>query len=255
MIFTRTPSNWKELQFMVYTIFSECGYLTESPKKLHSVRSETIEVDVYAEDNGTVKQVIVCECKHWESKVPQSVVHAFRTQVDDIGANTGFIISKNGFQKGATSAVNSSNVRLLTWSEFDSLFEVLWYQKFFLPNVAEITDAFIEYNEPINTRIFRKADVLDEGRQLNFKKLREKHFAMFALCALLSASNFTKASPSLHCNPIELPLHKNQAKINEIYPYPSTVEKATSYKDLLYEIEKYVVDAIKEFDYVFGERA
>ncbi len=113
-IFDERPSDWKDLQNKVAYVLSSCGYKTETPKKIQTPR-ETIEVDVYAE-NWDMN--IVCECKHWESNVPQSVVLSFRTAVNDIGANKGIIIAKNGFQKGSYQSVVNTNIELRSWNAF-----------------------------------------------------------------------------------------------------------------------------------------
>jgi hypothetical protein len=85
---------------------------------IHTVRGY-VDVDIVIED--TTRQphtLILCECKHWKRKIPKSVVHAFRTVVQDSGASIGYVISEQGFQTGATAAAATSNVRLVTWKRW-----------------------------------------------------------------------------------------------------------------------------------------
>jgi hypothetical protein len=53
-------------------------------------------------------------------------VHSFRTVIADMGADVGIIISANGFQRGAMAAAALTNIRLMTWEEFQQAFETRW---------------------------------------------------------------------------------------------------------------------------------
>lgn len=87
-----------------------------------------VNVDVFVEDATKLPHLIyICECKYWESQIPKSVVHSFRTVVTDFGAHVGYLISKKGFQSGAYDAASNSNVMLLSWDEFQQLFLDAWY--------------------------------------------------------------------------------------------------------------------------------
>jgi restriction system protein len=76
-IYDATPSDWKELQKFTATILSECGFDAEIEKEIETVRGK-VEVDVYAERKAAFESKTICECKYWQSPVPQTVVHAFR---------------------------------------------------------------------------------------------------------------------------------------------------------------------------------
>ncbi len=118
VINTSAPADWHDLQVQVNKILNECGLTSEIDKKITTVRGP-VKVDVYAEDSfNRPPTTYLCECKHWKSSIPKTVVHAFRTVVTDFGANWGFIISSVGFQSGAQTAASKSNVKLLTWIEF-----------------------------------------------------------------------------------------------------------------------------------------
>lgn len=175
MIFIHEPQSWKELQDYVKKIFTDCGYSAESPKIIETTRSEKIEVDVFVEIDSIPKQIIICESKNWNVNIPQAVVHSFRMQVNDSGANLGMLISKNGFQSGAIEAARFSNDKLLTWREFQKMYELIWYNNYFVPKLNALSSPFIEYTEPINSRIFRKADLLSKDKQARFRDLRTKY--------------------------------------------------------------------------------
>ena len=80
------------------------------------------ELDVYAVETVEGREYrTAVECKNWATPVPQHVVHAFRTIVADAGVNTGYVVSRAGFQAGAHEAAGNTNIRLVTWSEFQQV--------------------------------------------------------------------------------------------------------------------------------------
>jgi restriction system protein len=148
MITSETPRDWRALQQEVASILQQCGFEVDVEKKVRTVRGE-VEIDVYAEETVTGrKYVILCECKHWASRVPQSVVHSFRTTVADIGANVGYVVSTNGFQAGAYAASELTNVRLTNWQEFQAAFRESWLEEHFLKTLTKRLDSLIEYPSP-----------------------------------------------------------------------------------------------------------
>jgi len=128
MIYNCDPTDWKNLQDLVASIFREIGCETFTEKEIDTVRGK-VEVDVYAKDNkSTPESLYICECKFWNKPVPKNVVHSFRTVIADSGANHGYIISKKGFQSGAYDAAINSNITLRSWSEFQEEFFNIWNQ-------------------------------------------------------------------------------------------------------------------------------
>ncbi|QFY44025.1 restriction endonuclease [Candidatus Methylospira mobilis] len=104
MITSVVPDTWQALQTEVGKLLTERGFAVEVEKTMASARGE-IEIDVYAVENVRRRRYsIACECKHWQRPIPQTVVHAFRTVVSEIGANVGYIISMAGFQSGSFRA-------------------------------------------------------------------------------------------------------------------------------------------------------
>lgn len=126
MLIYPTPATWTDLQNTIARILREVGFATSSPKKLKLARG-SVEVDVFSVDTTTEPNIIyTCEAKYWNKRVSKTVVHAFRSVVSDYGANVGLIISKKGFQRGAEGAAEHSNIRLMTFEEFEKLFLDRW---------------------------------------------------------------------------------------------------------------------------------
>jgi restriction system protein len=147
MITVAEPSTWQELEEGVGQILSECGFSVEVEKRIKTARG-WVEVDVYAEEAVKGRcYVVVCECKHWMSGVPQAVIHSFRSVLADFGAHKGYVISKSGFQSGAREAANLTNVELVTWQEFQEAFEQSWFDAFFVPELKKL-NLLIDYTGP-----------------------------------------------------------------------------------------------------------
>jgi hypothetical protein len=127
-IFDRQPETWRDLQDYVAQMFREIGCLdVQTPYKLAGVRT-TKEVDVYAVETSVVPPIkIVCECKHWASRVPQGVVLEFRSVLEDSGVNRGFIILKDWFPvEGAYDAARNTSIVLLDFEHFMRSFFDSW---------------------------------------------------------------------------------------------------------------------------------
>jgi len=126
VITTHMPDGWRDLQSAVARVLQECGFAVEVEKVIHTVRGQ-VEIDVWAHE--TVKgrtYETLCECKLWKSSIPQNIVHAFRTVVADAGANVGYIVTSTGFQSGAFAAADLTNLRLVSWAEFQTELEASW---------------------------------------------------------------------------------------------------------------------------------
>lgn len=122
IIFHSDISDWRDLQNKSCQILSECGMNAEIEVDIKLVRGN-VEIDVVANNKiQTPPTRIFVECKHWTKNVSQEKAHAFRTIVQDAGANIGFIISSSEFQSGAYDVVQATNIQLMTWTEFQEYF-------------------------------------------------------------------------------------------------------------------------------------
>jgi len=245
------PATWKDLQDAAGRILLECGYHAETDKTIETARGP-VSVDVYARDTSRSPQItFLVECKHWASAVPKTIVHAFRSVVSDFGANVGYIVSSAGFQSGAYASAGNSPIRLVTWEEFQADFLDQWIENYFVPIVAEAADPLIEYTEPMNSRIFRKADNLPKERQSKFKALRNKYLGLGTLAVPYSIR--IRFFDRTH---LELPLRTRAEKlaIDEDIWIPDDLLDAYTLRDFLDALCRNASLAISEFDDVFGGR-
>lgn len=112
---------WYEFQEQICTHFKSLGFDAETNKTIEGVRTNH-DIDIYVKTKFFGQNVIwIVEAKKWESKVNKLQVLGLRTIINDIGADRGFIISENGFQKGAIEAIKNTNITLNTFEEFKIL--------------------------------------------------------------------------------------------------------------------------------------
>lgn len=158
------PSNWENLQNEVCRFFNEAGYIAKTTKIVETVRGE-VEVDVFVESNHELIKSFICECKYWNSNIPQEKVHAFRTVVHDSGSTLGIIIAKKGFQSGAYNAAKCSNVLLKNWDEFINMISEQWTDNQ-LSRVNEIANPLSVYTDPLDVPI---KELSDEAKKTYIK--------------------------------------------------------------------------------------
>lgn len=186
LIPTSEIRNWKDLQNRVAALFREMGYEASSPLTVELVRGKK-EVDVHVRDPRTsVPHVIIIECKHWKSRVPQETVHSMQTVMEGCGANTGIIVSSKGFQKGAPEAAAKSNIHLMTWEALQVAYGHEWFlrqreqlaplEKTLLQTDGLYLDQWQPQKTISNLMQFRRMDtandlfnLLREGRQITFE--------------------------------------------------------------------------------------
>ena len=217
------PKNWSDLQSRVAQILSECGMQAEVEKTVKLVR-DVADVDVVAFEtvNGRTS-TIFCECKRWKSSIPKNVVHSFRSIVQDGGANVGYIITSSGFQRGAYAAADLTNLRLVTWPEFQAEFEDLWIENYLRPEITSRLDEFMELVEPLLPRAFTE---LSEPAKARFLELRERYWELGA-----TAMMFTTYFKMIHPEVPDLPLRD---RVNaSTTGMPHELLDATAYRDFL----------------------
>jgi len=252
LIESSPPNSWQQLQEVVARIYQEAGWSAEIERDVTTARG-VVNIDVLARDPRPVPPITAfCECKHWRQAVPKTVVHSLRTVITDFGANWGIIISSAGFQKGAYEAAKYSTIRLLDWSAFQELMRDQWLRVFMVPQLFAMNDPLVEYTEPINSRIFRKADLLTELKQKAFRELRAKYLPLATLFLPLHPAYPRNSEVEL-----QLPLETRLVGVKnppEVAISPS-VMKANSLRGVLEAYTEDVLRAIAEFDAIFGERA
>lgn len=146
-IFDRAPKDWRDLQDLTGQLFTEMGCQVEVSKTVKLVRGQK-EIDVWVQDPSTAPATrYLTECKFWEARVDQEVVHSFRTVVADYGAHRGFIVSKVGFQSGARVAAQDTNIDLLTFEELQQVFEQRWRETM-LRALKPLSDILFPFWDP-----------------------------------------------------------------------------------------------------------
>lgn len=250
LIESDAPDTWQELEARVARILEESGYAAEVQKTLRLARGQ-VNVDVWADEQTNPSNVIAVECKHWRTAVSQDVVHGFRTVVGDSGANMGLIVSTGGFQRGAIEAATYSNVRLADWATFQEMFVERWYNRYMAPRLREEAFPLVEYTEPINSRILRKAEALSADKREQFKVLRQKHLGLG-----LGFLPLYMAMPHLGEDEATMPeLPLRAAMMSAEADMPPDVLDATALRPLLEALSAAYGVATAEFDHLFGERA
>lgn len=91
-------------------------------KTLKGENKEKYAIDLHYELNIDGKKILtLIECKYWNYKVQRRNVNDFRSVIGDIGANKGIIVTKMGFDTGALSIAEKSQVGLYKLTEKEDL--------------------------------------------------------------------------------------------------------------------------------------
>lgn len=224
MLTTRYPADWQGLQRDVADILEECGFSVQIEKTVQLARGQA-NIDVLAvERTGGRTQTIFCECKFWKSSIPQKEIHSFRTVVAEGGANIGYFITSSAFQRGALSAAELTNLRLVTWPEFQEEFERTWIENYFLPQVTERLDLLMTYTEPLLPKAFDDLD--DEGKQ-RFIEVRNRYVDLGVITMM-----FTTYMQMVSSNLPDLPLRTRYVPSSPSAVMPVGLLEATAYRDL-----------------------
>lgn len=148
-ILNEEPKNWRELELTVAKVLNDAGYTAYNDRQITTVRGN-VNIDVLAEDRNTVPiSTYLIECKYWDSDIPQTIIHSFRTVVNDYGAHHGLIIARNGFQSGAYAATKNTNIRLLSWEDFLNIFEERWLDES-IKNLYKTGQPLLGYTAPLD---------------------------------------------------------------------------------------------------------
>lgn len=245
MITSEEPADWRALQREVARILTECGFSVEIEKTVGTARSP-VEIDVYAEESIEGRRnSIACECKFWNANVPQGEVLKFRTVCADLGVNAGYIISKKGFQSGAYSAAEFTNVKLLTWLEFQAEFELLWFRKHLEPYVVDRFEEIMELTEMLPPRWF-----LDVGPEdaAQIRELRESH-GPFGMLLMVFTPYVRMFRDDFPLPPLPLSDREGVEKVREgLSKVPRDVMDAQGYRQFLEAAERYTDGVVAEFN-------
>lgn len=247
----KPPTSWRDLQNQAARILTESGLKAEVEKTITTARG-TVNVDVYAiDETQRPPPVCLCECKHWTASVPKNVVHGFRTVLTDFGASWGFLISSAGFQSGAFEAAEFSNVRLMTWQQFEDTWMERWTETYLRPKLYEAQERLCGYTEPLlGTGVCRRLDAISPERQGQFKTLRKNPSKVLpAELALHLGAPWHKMMGNTDFN---LPLNK-RTPAWALECAPAQLVATESLREFGEILCKWVDEVTAEFDAVFAE--
>ena len=227
-----TPNGWRDLENTVADILRECGIAVQQQVNVALPRG-SVDLDVLAEETVEgISSKIVCECKDWRTNVPREKVHAFRTVMDETGANRGYIISRVGFQIGAIEAANATNVALLTFEQFQERY----FQKWITRRCRDLEDAignFNVYYEPLGRPGYHALENDEERRAYDQVWA---HYA-FAGILLMHFSPFLRMlNPAPPLPPLPFDVRELEAQGLVV---PAEVAAARGYRELLQLLEHY----------------
>jgi restriction system protein len=90
------------------------------------------------------------------------------------GVSRHNVISMKGFQSGAVAASGLTNLRLVTWQEFQDLIEDSWLEEHFTKQIDEKLDGLMTYAEPFLPSWFERMTEEDKATYLA-PNLKDKH--------------------------------------------------------------------------------
>ena len=174
------PENWKEMEKSVAQILTSSGMDAEIQKTINLARG-TVTVDVFAQPKKSLYGPIICECKYWNTAVPQEKVFAFSRVVGDSGASLGLLISRLGFQEGAINAARYSNLKLLSWPEFIEYIKPFWLCET-TRRCLGLGQILLRYSDPLDVPTHL---IGDQGRT-EYRKLLSKYRGLVQLMSSLN---------------------------------------------------------------------
>ena len=80
-----------------------------------------VAIETFLPNKETYSILTVFECKNYETKIPVEKIRAFRSVLDEIGANKGIIVSKLGIQKGVKDTAVVTNIGLCVVNKDEEL--------------------------------------------------------------------------------------------------------------------------------------
>lgn len=238
-ITSAVPQTWQQLEELTADILRECGMAVQRAVRLPLPRG-SVDVDVLAEETTDgITQRIICECKNWRANVPREVVHAFRTVMQETGANRGYIISRTGFQQGAVEAAHATNIELLTFVQFQELYFGKWIGRRCRDIEAAIGN-FNVYYEPLGRPGYHA--LTDDRERTAYDAVWERY--AFAGIMLMHFSPYLRMLGNATPLP-PLPFDVRQLDEQGL-TVPDEVRQARGYRELLGLLEHYARIGLEE---------
>jgi hypothetical protein len=159
-------------------------------------------------------------------------------------ANTGYVITSSSFQPGALSAANLTNIRLVTWEEFQAEFENTWISRHLRHHVVSRLDRLLAHSDTLLPAGF---DDLDDNGQYEYLKVHDRYFDLGMIA--------WKFSPYGRLAVPCLPVREWFEPRFDSPVIPEGLLDAIGYQDLLDILIPAGESAIAELDEALGRRA
>lgn len=122
--------SWRDYQEKVARLFRQLGCSAKVNEPVKGVRGKHyIDVWVVFRRFGILIRWAI-DCKYWKARIPIGEVQKLNKVIENIGADRGFLISEEGFQRGAFKAARHTNITLTTFRDLkdlvrDDLYKIL----------------------------------------------------------------------------------------------------------------------------------
>jgi hypothetical protein len=235
------PTSWQDLQISCARLLAESGYESAVEKSIQTVRSSVV-VDCLARGKEVSGPVILVECKHWKTRIPQSIVKSFLTTVSEFGGNFGYIISRAGFQPAAFESAKKTNVTLLTFDEFMLRHSHEWF-RFVIERNFEVGQELLPFSQ-FNFKPPEYENLTEEEKRIYTEIISE---------CKKDGIDFLTMKEHYY----ELPKHTISVKEIDarIAEYGSRFPiEVIYYSDYFNHINQYCLDRLSQFDGLFKKK-
>ncbi|MBK7965758.1 MAG: restriction endonuclease [Bacteroidetes bacterium] len=174
----------------------------------------------------------------------KSVVHSVRTILTDYGANTGYIISRKRFQKGAHEAAKNSNLHLFNFNQFQTEFRAQWVNNV-VDELEMIGYPLRKYSDPMESFFDKYYDGLDKAKQNEFHQLQNEYDNISMMTYRIYYKNAMNGQLDL----------ENLDKVieNNLKTFPKDIP-IYCLMDYFEYLKKISTEGVSKFDNLFGQR-
>jgi hypothetical protein len=116
---SKTPA-WKEFELLLAEIeqVAAPGATVKHNQKVMGKAGRERQLDIAVTTTiGLHRILIVIECRDYSRRITMEKVEAFVTKLQDVGANLGVMVSRNGFDAGAKAAARQHSIILRSYRE------------------------------------------------------------------------------------------------------------------------------------------
>lgn len=200
MSIKKQNSDWYQFQENICNHLKQLGLKADTNITVQGLRAKhDIDILVKSKHFGFDFMWLI-EAKHWNTKIPKERVATMMSIIGDIGAEKGFIISKKGFQSGAISLANKTNISLMTFDEFIDATQNYIHQEILKTYRRRLTNISLRYwSHSKNVRI--------EYNLRHQKYIPEKGFSV---TRIMRTAKHAIENSLLGLYPIELDTHLSE---------------------------------------------